>query len=190
MTDCELGQEIRNNNESAFNTFFDRHYGWVYRRAFAFMRSNEDAEEAAANVFVKLWQCREKHNPARGKFMTWFHVLCERVLCDASRIKARAEKNCRYGDLETEPERALLEHAPDTYRYPLDTMIADEQMHQIEDALCELPNPKYRMAWILHHLEGYSYEKISEILKAPIATCRGWTYRCRLQLQEALAGYA
>ena len=190
MTDCELGQEIRNNNESAFNTFFDRHYTSVYRRAFAFMRSNEDAEEAAANVFVKVWQCREKYNSERGMFGAWFNVLSERVLCDAVRIKTRAAKNCRYGDLLTEKGDYILTTAIDTRKSALDTLIATEQMHQIEDALCELPNPNHRIAWILHHFEGYTYDKVAEILKKPVTTIKMWVYRCRLQLQEALATHA
>ena len=187
MTNAELGQGIRNGDESAFTTFFDRHYGWVYRRALKFLKSHEDAEDAASKVFVKAWQHREKYNAEKGMFMAWFNMLCRNLLIDVKRRKKNANDKCWYGDLQETERHALLEHEPDTRKSALDVLIAEEQQKRIEDALCRIKRPEHRLAWILHHFEGYTYDKISEIIKRPKGTCKIWVYRCNQLLQGLLA---
>ena len=186
MTNAELGKRIHNGDESAFTTFFDRHYGWVYRRALKFLKSHEDAEDAASNVFFKAWQHREKYNSEKGEFIGWFNVLCKNLLIDTRRRKQNATDRCWYGDLQNE-RHALLEHEPDTRKSVLDSLILEEQQIQIEDALCKIKRPEHRLSWILHYFEGYTYDKISEILKKPKGTCKIWVYRCNQLLQGLLA---
>ena len=186
MTNAELGKRIHNGDESAFTLFFDKHYGWVYRRALKFLKSHEDAEDAASKVFVKAWQHREKYNAEKGTFMAWFNVLCQRVVIDASRIQTRDYEVCRHGDLSVSEEHPILERIADTCKSALDGLIAEEQQKRIEDALCKIKRPEHRLSWILHYFEGYTYDKISEIIKKPEGTCKIWVYRCNQLLRGLL----
>ena len=186
MTNTELGQSIRNGDESAFTLFFNRNYGWVYRRAFRCLKSREDAEDTASKVFVKAWQHREKYNAEKGTFMAWFSVLCQRAIIDARRIQARDYKVCRYGDLDTSEDNSIFERIADTCQSALDGLIAEEQQIRIEDALCKIKRPEHRLVWILHHFEGYSYPEIAKIIKRAEGTCKIWVRRCNQLLQRIL----
>ena len=186
MTNTELGQSIRNGDESAFILFFNRNYGWVYRRAFRCLKSREDAEDTASTVFAKAWQHREKYSRKKGTFMAWFNVLCQRVVIDARRKQKTAYENCRYGDLDTSEDNSIFERIADTRQSALDGLIAEEQQVRIEDALCEVENPYQRLAWILHYFEGYKYREVSRIMKRSEGTCKIWVYRCNQHLQRIL----
>lgn len=186
MTNAELGKRIHSGDESAFATFFDRHYGWVYRRALKFLKSHEDAEDTASVVFMKLWKNREKHNTKRGSFQAWFNVLCQNTIIDAARQQQLDYAHSRHGDLQVQDDLSLLEHIPDTRKGALDTLISEETLRRVEDALCEVESPYHRLAWTLHHLEGYKYREVGRIMRRAEGTCKVWGYRCNQHLREAL----
>lgn len=187
MTDCELGQRIANGDAAAFQVFFDRHYEWIFRRALRILKSHCDAEDAVSDVFVKIWQNREKFD-SQGKstFMAWVNVLAQRKIIDALRIKNRNRIHNRHGDLLHIEDYALLGQVADNAPDGLQQVIADEITERIESALLEVQKANHRIAWILHYFEGYTYNEISGILKKPVGSCKIWIHRCSQRLRELL----
>jgi RNA polymerase sigma-70 factor (ECF subfamily) len=72
------------------------------------------------------------------------------------------------------------EEAPDRY------VEARELGSQIEEAIGTL-RPEYRTAVLLRHVEGYTYEEISEIMDLPLGTVKTYLHRARGELKEILA---
>ena len=56
----QLVEELRNGSHVAFRQLFDCYKGRIYAFLFSLLRSHDEAEELLQNVFVKLWEARER----------------------------------------------------------------------------------------------------------------------------------
>ena len=192
---CDLGKRIQAGDVFAFEVLFHQLHKPVYNRAFAMLKNHCDAEDAAQEVFIKIWQKSTKWDPSLGGYMGWFLTLAERSIIDAYRKQQRYQKKTDSIDknivdaIDDEDDNILtaLELFPDPRQDALGQVIADEMMRRIEEALISVDNRRYRLAWILRHLEDYTPPEISKIMGHPENTCKIWIYRCRVKMREILA---
>ena len=190
---CETGKRIQAGDEFAFEGIFHKLYKPVYNRAFAVLKNHHDADVASQDVFIKLWEKKSKWEPSGGEFLGWFLILAERSIIDAYRKQQRSQKyttsidSIVTSDAPSETETlTFLECIRDPQPEALELILADEAMQLIEEAVLSVPNPKHRLAWILHRFEGYKHSKIAEIMRAPENTCKIWIFRCQKQIREVL----
>ena len=76
--------------------------------------TEQDAEEAAADAFVYLWEHPEKFDPRRGSLKTWLSVVARSRALDRSREILR----CRAEALLAGERRAALNAAVDALAEP------------------------------------------------------------------------
>jgi len=57
--DRELFARIRQGNEQAFRTLFDRFYQFLLTVAYGILRDTESAKDVVQEVFFQIWQKRE-----------------------------------------------------------------------------------------------------------------------------------
>lgn len=191
---CETGKRIQAGDELAFAGIFHELYKPVYNRALEVLKNPCDADEASQDIFIKLWRKKSKWDPSRGTFMGWFLTLAERSIIDAYRSQQRArrymysiDKNIvDWIDDEDNDILTTLELVPDRKPDVLSSIIADETMRHIEEAVLSVENRKQRLAWILRHFEGYSPPEISEIIGYPVGTCKIWIHRCQKKIRAVL----
>lgn len=187
QTNTELARIAQSGDSCAFDILFQRNRGWVYRRARRMFRSHEDAEDAVNDVFLKAWRKLGKWKGEGTTFEAWFGALCSNTLIDIHRGR-RAAKN-QVHRLATESELNFLErHADFAEADPLTSLVSEELMLQIEDALLTMPvsSSRQRLAWILHYLEGYPYREVARILKVSPSTARAHGHRCNQKLRRSL----
>ena len=191
---CDVGKRIQAGDEFAFEGVFRQLYRPVYARAFAVLKNDQDAADTSQDVFIKVWQKASKWDPAGGPFLGWFLVLAERTIIDAYRKQKRSRKDtCSIEDIVASDDDSetcllnLMECVSDGQPDPLRSIIADEAMQLIEEAVLSVSNRKHRLAWILRHFEGYPPRKISEIMGSPISSCKMWIHRCSKELRKELA---
>jgi RNA polymerase sigma-70 factor (ECF subfamily) len=58
LSDVELWNAIRCNDESAFTMLFDRYWVRLYKTAFRYLKDHEAAEEVVHDVFLNIWDRR------------------------------------------------------------------------------------------------------------------------------------
>lgn len=58
VSDPELWLAVRNNDEQAFATLFDRYWVRLYKTALRYLKDSEQAEEAIHDVFLNIWERR------------------------------------------------------------------------------------------------------------------------------------
>ena len=68
---------------------------------------------------------------------------------------------------------------------PDEELVSREIGSEIELAIGEL-REEYRSVIILRHVEGRSYEEISEIMDVPLGTVKTYIHRARKELQDQL----
>jgi len=140
------------------------------------LRTHEDAEDAAMDIFVKLRSKLGQYDPERP-FTAWLYKVAANHCWDLLRRRKTRQ------DLETEEVDSLpLEH-PDPGQ--LDRMITQQAGSGVRQALARLSD-RARMALVLRYYAEMSYDEIADALGLRRAFVGVVLLRARHELREAL----
>ncbi len=183
--DTYLATQAKQGNEAAFSQLYEKHYNWVYSKAYRMLGDHQDTEEVSLDVFTKVWQKlqSDKWDPKKGSFQAWLNVLAKHTIIDAIRRRDRIRESLL--TLEEQDDLPLNEYE-DARPGPDKNIIAKEAQEILENALEQVTKPNHRIAWILRHLEGCSVAEISRILNRKDGTVKIWIFRCGQELRQIL----
>jgi len=154
-----LLRRVAGGDREAFGLLFDRYYNRVLSQALVYRKSYAAAEDAAQEIFLKVWHQRERLSSVRN-FSNYLFILTRNEAIDALRKKAiELSGGDPPGDLAEDfmtPERQM------DYR---------ETHALIMRGLGELP-PQQREVFRLSRLEGRSNEEIAGMLGIAKTTVR------------------
>ncbi|MYF99616.1 RNA polymerase sigma factor [Candidatus Poribacteria bacterium] len=183
--DIYLASQAKEGDEAAFSQLFDKHYNWVYSKAYRILKDHQDTEEVSLDVFTKVWRelQNEKWDPKKGSFQAWLNIVARNTTIDAIRKRDRIRESLL--TLEEQDDLPLNEYE-DGKPGPDKHIIAQEAQEILEKALEQVTKPNHRIAWILRHLEGCSVAEISRILNRKDGTVKIWIFRCTQELRQIL----
>jgi RNA polymerase sigma-70 factor (ECF subfamily) len=122
------------------------------------------------------WRLR-KGEPRRP----WVIGIARHVALDM----LRAKKRTRLGERSDEDASSWVERVPDSSPGPHELLERAEGRAALERAVAELPTPM-QAALTKFHVEGKSYQTISEEMKVPLGTVATWVTRGRKSVAERL----
>ncbi len=140
------------------------------------MPTKEDAEDATAEIFMKLRDKAGQYDPSRP-FSAWLYKVAANHCWDLLR-RRRVRQDLETGEIEEMP----LEH-PDPSQ--LQRLIEEHTSDEVRAALAALPS-RSRMALVLRYYSELSYDEIAESLGVRRAFVGVVLLRARHQLREAL----
>jgi len=150
-----------------------RHQDLLYRHALRMTGEADAAADLVQVAFVKAYtqlaRCREPH-----RFGAWaFRILANQA---KDWLKSRARQEI---SLDAAAPSAVSDDDPtaDLDRSELRAVLAT--------ALAQLP-PGLREALVLKHVEGLSYEEMSELMNVSVPALKMRVHRARQMLQDAL----
>ncbi len=73
--DLELIQKINEGDRNALSKLIDKHYAYIYNISLKFFNNEQDSEDAAQEVTIKLVTSISSFDPAKGKFTTWLYRI-------------------------------------------------------------------------------------------------------------------
>ena len=153
--------------DAEFEAFYERHWKYVYRLCFTYMKSSAEAEDCAEDVFVKvLTEGFEFNNEVHER--KWLTVAAINLCKD--RLKGWKRKAVM--PIDGEPELAAPEK---------------EDRSDVLEAVLGLPNKYKDVVW-LYYYEGYQTDEIAEILGSPPSTIRNRMRDARKLLKDKLGG--
>ena len=170
--DLELVRACRRGDGAAFRRLFDRHRDRVYRLAFRFTGSPDDADDATQEIFVRVFERIESFR-GESPFSTWLYKVAVRH-CLNRRRSARDEP----GLDATEAEPAGRED-------PLDACLRREREGRALGAVAGLPEG-LKAVFLLVSLEGLSYTEAAEALDLSVEAVRMRMSRARRELKQQL----
>jgi RNA polymerase sigma-70 factor (ECF subfamily) len=181
-TDAELVAQVQRGSEAAFRTLVDRYQGRVYHAALSLLRSPEDAEDVAQEVFMEVYQTIGRFR-SDAALSTWLYRLATSRALN-QRAKARAKKRfafltALFGD-NTEP----LHHPPDE-QHPLALLESQEDRQQLVAAIARLPDAQ-QVAFTLRFEQELSYADIADVLQTSGPAVESLLYRARQSLRKFL----
>jgi RNA polymerase sigma-70 factor, ECF subfamily len=156
-------------DQHAFERLYRGHIGRIHSLARR-MLSDDEADEAAQDVFVRAW---EKLATFRGEaaFGTWLHRLAINVLLGRREKHGLRRQRFLDGD-------AVLETVPGRRGAPETSM-------DMERAIALLPDGA-RQVFVLHDVEGYRHEEIAGMLGLATGTSKSQLHRARMTLRQHL----
>jgi RNA polymerase sigma-70 factor (ECF subfamily) len=137
----------------------------VFHLACAMLRDHAAAEDAAQEVFLRVWRALPEFG-GRSSFSTWIYTIARNTILN------RVEERTRRREAPLRDQRATAPARPDTRRL-------------VEQLLAELPQ-EYRRVIVLYYLEERSYEETARMLDLPLGTVKTHLHRARRRMGEML----
>jgi len=163
-------QPERSDDLAAFERIMAQCERRVLRVALRLLNNQQDAQDAAQEVFLRLYQHLRHLDGARG-FEPWLFRVTVNVCHDIARARGRAI------GLEYLPEPAAPQ--PDAHQ-----AVQHAQQREIVRRALGCLGEKERAALVLRDVEGFSTREVAKILGSSEATVRSQICTARLKLRE------
>lgn len=183
MTEQELVKLLKKGDRDAFNLLIEEYQSKIINIAYGMLSDTEDAMDAAQEVFINVYKSigNFKEN---SSLSTWIYRICANVCKDFLRKRMRSAKTVSiFSGGENEDE---IMEIPDNSASPEELSQASELKDQIRQAMDEL-SEEFRTVLVLCDIEGFSYDKIAEILKCPPGTVKSRINRARAALRKKIS---
>ena len=186
LDDRELAARACEGRERAFRELLTRYERPVFSLVFRMVRNRETAEDVAQEAFVKAFNAIHTYNPSY-RFSNWIFKIANNLAIDRLRkreIDTISIDGAPHASSAEEEQRGRLD-IPDPGETP-DTYAENRELgSRIEVAMGRL-RPEYRTAVLLRHVEGHSYQEISDIMELPLGTVKTYIHRARGELKGLL----
>ena len=173
--DNELVLRVGAGDHEAFRTIVERHQARIFYLGLQFLRSMEDAQDYAQEVFLRAYRKIDSFS-GQVPFSAWLYRLAFNLAVNGYHVSRRrlAEASC--DDLsiparEPTPETRLLEA---------------ETIDEVRRVLARLPEA-YNIVIRMHYFDGMSYPEISRATGLPVNTIKSHVFRAKRILRKHLA---
>ena len=167
-------------DEAAFgeivNLFRQRIIGYCYRML------GSDVEDAAQEIFIKFYLALDRFDTTKPVSPFLFRIAHNHCLDVLKKKGVKTESFNR-----DSPDGQCIQ-IPDESPDPEEIIQKNELQDAVRHALATIP-ALYRSPLIMWHVEGISYEEISEIMDLPMGTVKARIHRGRNILQQKLMSF-
>lgn len=157
----ELVELIQKDDRVAFYHIYERYCKKLYWFVFKFIKQKEDAEEIVQEVFVKIWESRNKID-AYSSFESFLFTVAYNATISMLRKKANETKYIEY--------LKSLQHinnSPDL----IDEIHFNELNNKVRSLLDEL-TPRQKEIFQLSREQGLSHDEIAKKLGISVNTAK------------------
>lgn len=153
------------------------HYRHVLQVCRRYFRQPEDAEDAAAEVFLKLYRVLNQRDET-VPFRPWLSRVAGNHCVDKLR-RRRGEKNSSL-------EETDLSGVPDpSTPSPLSQVLRSEEQRRVREELIRLP-AKYKVPLVLRYYKRMSYSQIAHTMNRGLPAVRMMIFRAKDELRRKL----
>lgn len=170
-SEAELIAEAARGNTGAFAELVRMHRMRVLRTAFGVLGSQDEAEDVAQDVFIKVWRSLGSFQRDTS-FSSWLYRITVNTAIDV--LRRRREESgldVEYVSPQARPEESALRSA---------------SQERVRAAIARLPESA-RIALTLREFEQLSYKEIAEVLQIPIGTVMSRLNYARESLKKLLS---
>jgi RNA polymerase sigma-70 factor, ECF subfamily len=179
----EVIRLVHQGDREAFGLIYRNYSELVYRVCFRMLRDPSEAEDAAQDVFVRVFL---KINTFRGEsaFSSWLYRVTMNVVLMRFRSRRNKFKYTSLGGFTEDDGDSIGEieeiGAPDLHLSGLLGWI------DLQAAIDVLPDG-YKTAFILHDVHGYEHKEIAAIFGYSVGNSKSQLYKARKRLRKLLA---
>lgn len=184
MTEQELIAGLQRGEETAFQQLVEKYQHLVFNTALGVVQNTEDAEDVAQEVFIQVFKSIG-HFKAEAKLSTWLYRITTTRALDL--LRARKSKK-RFGLLKRFWDNGNGEEPTVDFKdfnHPGIALEKKEEAGKLFKAIAKLPENQ-KVAFILHKLEGLSYQEVSEAMGNTVPAVESLMHRAKLNLRKTL----
>jgi RNA polymerase sigma-70 factor (ECF subfamily) len=182
MNDTELMLRVKQGDEDAFRQIVELYHKPIHGLCFRYLKNQEDAEEIAQDVFIRLYERADKYE-ARAKLTTYLY----RIAVNLSLNRIRDRKLKRFVSLDFFRGITLDNNPVSADTSDPDSLLEQkEKQRTIRQAIDTLP-PNQRTAVILKRFQELSYEEIAQVMQCSLSAVESLLHRAKQNLQKKLA---
>lgn len=163
---------IQQGDHGAFEQLLKRYQDRVYSTALKVLRHPQDAQDAAQQAFLQVWQKRHYYDP-RWRFSTWLYRIVINICIDEYRRRGRR-------GLASE---AILDSVP-AADCPARDYERMERKHALSAGLAQMPLED-RIVLVLCYLEGMSHGEVARVRGISVHTVKKRLHRAKALLRES-----
>ena len=172
MDDEALMLRAGTGDREACERLVERHLGRIVTFAHRTLGNRSDAEDAAQDVFLRVWSAAPRWNRGDARFSTWLYRVAMNVCLDRITKKREAPVDVIPDLADPRPDPSLALHLSEVGR-------------RVSAALAELPETQ-RIAVTLCHYQGLRNSEAAEILGVSIEALESLLARARRALRAYL----
>lgn len=180
LEEAAFGSSLNSNLQvcpELLSSIYNTHYCHVLQVCRRFFRRPEDAEDAAAEVFLKLHTVLRKKDEEHP-FRPWVSQVAGRHCIDKLRRRKREKTSVVAGnDLCAIPDVSTPS--------PLSQMLHKEAKRKVREQLNLLPD-YYRVPLILRYYKRMSYSEIARTLNRQLPAVKTIIFRAKCRLRRNL----
>ena len=185
VSDTDLVKRAQAEDLDAFCQLAERYARRIYLLASHYCRNAQDAEDLSQEVWMKAYQALESF-----RFDASFYTWLRRITINSFLNHRRSSFFQRQGQKIAVQLTPIDSEAQETF---LESRSASQEniytkllFENVIDALSEL-TPSQRLAFLLRHYEGMSYEEIANVMKCSTGTVKKGVSRAIAKLRARLS---
>lgn len=180
-----LIDQLKQKDETAFRKIVETWQGMVFNTVLGVVQSAEDAEDVAQEVFVQVYESIHSFK-GESKFSTWLYRIAITKSMDHLRRKKRKKRFAFVQSLFGANNEVV--HDPPDFHHPGVKLDNKEKSAVLFKAIEKLPQSQ-KTAFVLHKIEGVSYQQISEIMNTSVSSIESLLHRAKNNLKKNLTEY-
>jgi len=169
-----LVKQLMNGNEKAFSAIFETYRDDVYGYSVSMLKTNVLAEEIVQDVFLNIWQHRDRLNPDLS-FRSYVFTITRNLTFNLISKVANNRK------LKEE----VFYTSQKAYS-PIENRMAEADYERIKNKAIEQLPPRRRLIFEMSRVDGMSYKEISEELNISVSTVKGQTSKSLASIRDYL----
>ena len=154
------------------------HYRYVFQLCRRYFRQREDAEDAAAEVFLKLYRVLDQRDET-VPFRPWLSQVAGHHCIDKLRRRKYETSSSRRATILA---NAVVDHSTPS---PLSEVLRKEEQRRVREQLIRLP-AKYKVPLVLRYYKRMSYSQIARTMNRDLPAVRMMIFRAKEQLRRNL----
>ena len=178
--DNELVKQVCMGETQLFRLLIERHQQHIFNLCYRMLRQFEEADDATQDTFLKAYRSLKQFR-GDARLKTW--------LCQIARNECL--NRLRHENMASLDQQLTTDHSfqtADSTPSPLELIEQRETQSIVHEAINKLPH-QYRLVITLFHLNGLSYEEISQVMEIPMGTVKTHIFRARELLKSKLQAF-
>lgn len=170
----ELYAAIRRGDEAAFGYYYSERALLLVTRIERVVRDRDEAWNLAQDTFIKLWENRDKIDPARSLDALLLTMGTNAALDALRRRQTHGRYVTYHGSLTPSHELAADAH-----------VLARETQRRIDHIIASMP-PQRRRVYEMNKIDGLTYNEIAQVTGLSTNTVRNYIATASEQMRELL----
>jgi RNA polymerase sigma-70 factor (ECF subfamily) len=181
ISEKKLISLCKGHDRRAFDLLLQRYEKFIYGLCYRYTSSREDSLDLLQEIYLKLFKSIDRFNESQP-LTPWIRRIAVNTCFNF--IRGRKQPSLSLDSTVDEGGTAVEDLVASSINVE-DVVSSRATKKILEDLIRELPQ-EYRMAIILRHVDGLSYNEIAKAMSLPEGTIKTYLFRGRRLLKDKL----